>query len=41
MNYFVKQYYVQTKWASVYLMDEVFNEEREFLKYFKEILKNF
>ena len=41
MNYFVKQYYVATKWPQVYMMDEVFNSERDFLKYFKEILMNF
>ncbi len=41
MNYFVKQYYVATKWPNVYMMDEVFNAEREFLTYYKEILKNF
>ena len=41
MNYFVNQYFVATKWPQVYMMDEVFNAEREFLKYFKEILCNF
>lgn len=41
MNYFVNQYFVAIKWPQVYMMDDVFNSEREFLKYFKEILKNF
>jgi len=41
MNYFVNQYYVGTKWPQVYMMDAVFNSEREFLKYFKAVLKNF
>ena len=41
LNYFVPTYNVTTKWPPVYLMDEVFNSEREFLKYYKEILKNF
>ncbi|SEQ77376.1 KAP family P-loop domain-containing protein [Treponema bryantii] len=41
MNYFVDQYYVATKWPNVYLMDEIFNSERDFLKSFKKILKQF
>ena len=41
MNYFLNQYYVATKWPQVYMMDAVFNSEREFLKYFKAVLKNF
>ena len=41
MNYFVPKYFVATKWPVVYTMDEVFNSEREFLRYYKETLQNF
>ena len=41
MNYFLKNYNVTIKWPHVYMMDEIFNNEREFLKHFKDTLNNF
>lgn len=39
LNYFVRNYYIATKWPEVYTMDSLINPERQFLQEFCKILE--